>query len=204
MASKSEKDKRGLTGSSQGNGDGSEISKEQFKIQSAIAIVAIIVSILIMFGGAYLAVITQNNERKETTAKLIYDDIDRLNWTLSDLNQMIIHNPEATPVIFTSIYPDNGVYYTSRSDIALFDQKIARNISIFYTDMQYAEKYRQAIINGIGPDAPSYAPVQIVLSKQQYQSAIAEAYRLRPQILHDLEQTYHIINSTPNRFNTYP
>lgn len=200
MTSKSEKEKRGLTG----NGEGNNISAGQFKITSSIAIVAIIVSVLIMFGGAFLAVSVQNNDKKETTAKLVYDDIDRMGWTLNNLNQMMVDNPNATPVIFTPIYPENGVYYSSRSDIALFDQNVARNISIFYTDLHYAENYRQAIIIGVGPNAPNYAPIQIAVSKEQYRAAIAEANTLRPQILHDLERIYHITNSTPNRFNTYP
>lgn len=204
MPSKSEKEKRGLTGIPKGNGEEDEISAEQFKITSSIAIAAIVVSVLIMFGGAFLAVYIQNIDKKETTAKLIYDDIDRMGWTLNNLNRMMADNPNATPVIFTSIYPDNGVYYSSRSDIALFDPNVARNISIFYTDVQYAEKYRQAIITGVGENAPSYAPVQIAVSKEQYTAAIAEANTLRPQILHELERIYHITNSTPNRFNTYP
>ncbi|MFA7303582.1 MAG: hypothetical protein WC015_03660, partial [Methanoregula sp.] len=120
MPSKSEKEKRGLTGILQGNGEGNEITGEQFKITSSIAIAAIVVSVFIMFGGAFLAVYIQNNDKKETTARLVYDDIDRMGWTLNNLNQMMVDNSNATPVIFTSIYPDNGVYYSSRSDIALF------------------------------------------------------------------------------------
>jgi hypothetical protein len=161
-------------------------------------------AILAAFAGSFSAVYFQNQAKTDTTSKLIYDDIDRMGWTLSNLNQMIIDNPNTTPVIFTAIYPDNGVYYSSRQEIALLDQNVARNISIFYTDIQYAEDYREAIVIAVGPNAPNYAPVQIAVSKEQYVSAITEATALRPQILQDLERIYHISKSSPNRFNKYP
>jgi hypothetical protein len=199
MASKSEKEKRGLTGT----GEEIEISAGQFKITSSIAICAILVSVLIMFGGAFLAVYAQNEAKKETTAKLVYDDIDRMNWTLHNLTTMIDENPHGLPVIFTSIYSDNGIYYTSRSDIALLDDNLARNISIYYTDLGYAEIYRKSILDAIGPNAAIYAPTQINISYMQYSNAIKEANDLRPSILDDLERINHISKSPANRFNRY-
>jgi len=197
---RSEKDKKSVTINVNGPGG---ISVTPEKDKSWLPVLAIVFAILAAFAGSYSAVYFQNQSKTDTTSKLVYDDIDRMGWTLNNLNLMIIENPNATPVIITAIYSDNGVYYSSRPEIALLNQNVARNISIFYTDLQYAENYRQAIVIAVEPNAPNYAPAQIAVSKEQYKTAISEANSLRPQILQDLERIYHIPKSPPNRFNQY-
>jgi hypothetical protein len=182
--------------------DASKTDK-QFKITTVVSIGAIIVAILLSGVGAFLGVYIPNYYKTQTTAKMIYDDIDRQNWTLHDLSQLIIQHPNTPPYIITSIYPDDGIYYSSRSDIALLDDKIARNITIFYTDMQYAEKYRQAMNAAIMTDTPLNRSIILSLSYDQYKSAIIEANEMRPHLLDEMEKTFSIPKNFPNRFNYY-
>jgi hypothetical protein len=169
-----------------------------------------IAAILTIFGaivaaglGAYLGVYMQNVNKQQTTAQLVYDDIDNLNWTLHNLSQMIIENPDTVPYIITPIY-DNGLYYSYRSDIASLDTNVSRNISIFYTDMQYAENYRKVIKAAIEDENTKNSSQQISLSYDQYKNAILDANDLRPQILNEMEISYNIPkNHIKNRFNQY-
>lgn len=178
--------------------------------------VEIIIAILSTVGvfaaaiiGAYSAVYLPLREQKRTTAKMIYDDIDRLNWTLQDLTHKIKQNPNNIHYILTSIYPDNGIYYSSRSQIVLLDEKVAPNITMFYTNLQYAEKYRQAINDAIDNKenfdnlSINHEAVLSLLYKQ-YKDAICNATEIRQNILEELEKTYKILKNPPNRFNRYP
>ena len=199
---KSEKEKKSGTDEAAENGNKTNTDKKQFTIITFLSILAIIAAIIAASLGAYLGVTYENDARKQTTAKLVYDDIDRMNWSLNHLSTMISEHPNALPYVFTPVYGDIEVYSSSRFDIASLDDNIARNISIFYTDMQYAEIYRQAIIATIGQNG-SNIPIQIQISYDQYSSAVIEANKLRPQILDELEKKYQISKSPPNRFNRY-
>jgi len=200
---KSEKEKKGGTGDTAGNGDKSGTDEKQFKITTIVAILAIIGAILAAGFGAYWGVTFQNDARKQTTAKLVYDDIDRMNWSLNHLSKMITEHPNALPYIYTPVYEDNEIYYSSRFDIASLDDNVARNISIFYTDMRYAETYRKAINAAVEGNSTINASIQINQSYFQFSNAILDANELRPQILDDLERIYNIPKSPPNRFNRY-
>jgi len=188
-----------------------EESKKQFTITTFVSILAIVFAIVAAGIGAYLGDYFQNKTIEQTTAKQIYDDIDRLGWTLNDLNQKNIDNPRAVPIIFTSIFQDTDTYFSSRSNIALLDESVARSISIFYSNLQYAEKYRQAIYNlcnsnrtrCISPNIDNFDESIIEISMGQYKNAISDACKLRPQILRALEKKYGIEKNPPNRFNIY-
>lgn len=185
------------------NCESTEVKSKQFTITTILALIAIIMAVVAAGVGAYLGVYVQNDSKKQTTAKLIYDDIDRMNWTLSHLNKMINDNPNSIPVVFTPGYQDNSIYYSSRSDIALLEENVARNISIFYTDMEYAETYRKEILNAVGTIPTIPANITIPISYDQYKNAILEANAIRPQILDDFERIYHIQKSSSNRFNRF-
>jgi len=170
----------------------------KFWITTIIAIIAIIGAIVAAGLGAYWGVTIQNDNIKQNTAKLLYDDIDNLNWTLDHLNQMIIEHPNSRQYIFTPIYPENGIFYSARSDIAALDYDVARNITIFYTDIYYAEEYRKAMNSAIEQNKS----IQYDVAYSQFQPAIQEAYDMRSQLLTDMQKRYNIPENTiKNRFH---
>ncbi|MFA5221576.1 MAG: hypothetical protein WC391_04750 [Methanoregula sp.] len=156
--------------------------------------------------GAFAAVHFQNETRQQTTLKLVYDDIDNTNYSLHCLNQMLENNPTSLPYIFTPVYPDNGIYYSSRSDIAaLDDYSLARNISTFYNDLHYAEVYRIALVNVVDKNftVPAVSD-QINVSINQYKWAIQDANALQHDLLNEIDKKNNIPkNPIKNRFNKY-
>lgn len=128
---KSEKQKKGGIRNNSVNGDSDSTPKKRFVITTSIAIITIIFLILAAGIGSYLGVYYQNEAKKETTAKLIYDDIDRMNWTLNELSSEITNNPHTIIIIHTPVYSDNDIYYSIRPDVALLDDNIVRTYQFF-------------------------------------------------------------------------
>jgi hypothetical protein len=200
---KSEKERKAGSRDITGTGETSGNTKRQFTVTTLLSIIAIIMAIVAAGVGAYLGVYIQNESKKQTTAKLIYDDIDRMNWSLNMMSNLIANESQYLPVIISPVYQDNGIYYSSRSDVALLDDNLARNISIFYADMQYAEIYRQIIYAEVKGNTTFKITPEISVSYPQFREAVIEAKDLRPQILNDLQRIYHISKSSPNRFNRF-
>lgn len=187
-----------------GTGRVGDISQKQFWITTIIAVIAIIAAIFAAGFGPYYADTIQKEQKKVTTAKLLYDDIDRTNWTLNHLSKAISDAPSnGLPIIEAPIFNDNSVYYSTRPDLPLLDDRIARNITIFYADMEYAELYRQQLKTKVNSQASFNFTKDVSDAYDQFRWAVSEANDLRPLILDDMEKIYNIQKNPPNRFNRY-
>jgi hypothetical protein len=181
-----------------------EISQKQFRTTTILAVLAIIAAIFAAGFGPYIADNIQRGQKTLNTAKLLYDDIDRMNWTLHSVNTIINNTPPNNlPIFKAPIYDENDVYYSIRPDLPLLDDRIARNVTIFYADMQYAETYRQLLKTELEGKSTFIWTQNISDAYDQFRWAISEANELRPQILNDSEKIYNIQKNPPNRFNRY-
>jgi len=213
------KGNQGPVGSAPGKETTSNINETQYKLTTIVSIIAIVAAIIGVVIGAYCAIWFQNWNSEQNTAKLIYDDMDRMDWSINSYHQAVLieqNTPNSIVGMISPIYPDNGIYSSSRRDITLLKPSLARNISNFYSDLQWAEIYRNVInkefennditvVNSTG--MISLTPMQsakISISKYQLENGILDAYAIRPQIMDELEKTYNIPKNPPNRFNHYP
>ncbi len=186
--------------------------------------ITIILSILTIAGtlfaayiGAFYSIQSQNTNSEQITAKILYDDLDRMNYTLSNCYTVAEEWKinRSIPYIITPVYPANGAYYSVRDKIFLMSPSLSRNISIFYSDLKWAEIYREMINNQIGSSNVKvinstysivFTPEQAqILSPSLHQMVITieDAYQRRTQIMNELENKYNIPKNPPNGYNYF-
>lgn len=170
-----------------------------------VLILAIFGTIIAAFYGAsYQVQLEYNNDLNKSAqeqknyASMVYFDVLNLNWTLRNANANIVNLPQnGTIQIVGDIYPETGLYYNFRPQIATFDRQLAYNITLYYTDLIYAQEYSHQIDIAYQKQDRNWYN----LSFQQYKFAIQDAYRLQPIITNDLEKRYNIsINTIDSRF----
>jgi hypothetical protein len=180
------------------------------KYEKALTILILIMGMVVAIFAAYYGASTQaqlayENDLKTKAleqrnfATMVYFDIINLNWTVKNSYYAIINAPPNATIVLNvvgDIYPDNGLYYSYRSEIATFNSPLAYNITVYYADLIYADKYSKAwVIANAKNDS---------LARQfayyQYENAIKDAYGLQPFILKDLKNEYNITENYQSRF----
>lgn len=135
----------------------------------------------------------QNNElQKQNIAKLLLIDIRFQEWSLRNQYEGINKSPKKVLFILGGVYPDNGLYYSYRSEIAKLKYPIAKNITRFYSDLMYAEIYRKETNSAIlqnNFDARN-------ITYPQYVWAIEDAYFLESTLVDEIEKEYNISHDT--------
>jgi hypothetical protein len=183
-----------------------EIIEKSFlkKYGSIISMIFIIFAALI---GSYFGYYIPSIDNKHTTALMIYTDIDNLNYTLCNENQTISNSNDTPPYIFTPIYSDSGLYYSSQYDIASLNYDISQNVTRFYTDIHYAEEYRKVMKNNwdnnYSISSTNEMKYEMWIAKNQFVGAIRDAINISPYIINDMRSEYSIQKPAPNRYNSY-
>jgi hypothetical protein len=180
------------------------------KYEKALTIIILIFGMVVAIYAAYYGAFTQakfayENDLKiksleqHNFANMVYFDIINLNWTVRNSYDSIMNAPPNATIklkVVGDIYPENGLYYSFRPEIATFKSPLAYNISVFYTDLIYADKYSKAWV--IADEKNDIEARQFAYF--QYENAIKEAYRLQPVILNDLKNEYNITENYQSRF----
>jgi hypothetical protein len=195
------------------------VSNEQRRltITIVISILTIAGTLFAAYLGAYYSIQSQNTNSEQITAKILYDDLDRMNSTLTNYYTVAEawKTKKSMPYIITPVYPANGVYYSVRDKIFLMSPSLSRNISISYSDLEWAEIYREMINNQFGSNNVKvinstygvvFTPEQVQIltpSLHQMVITIEDAYQRRTQIMNELENEYNIPKNPANGYNYY-
>jgi hypothetical protein len=183
------------------------------KYEKALTIFILIAGMVVAIIAAYLGSSTQaqlayENDLKiraleqHNFANMVYFDIINLNWTLSRSYYDIINAPSNGTIgliVVGDLYPTNGLYYSFRPEIATFKSSLAYNITVYYTNLIYADEYSKAWI--IANEKNNNVARQYALD--QYLGAIKDAYKIQPFVLNELKNEYNITENYQSRFQSF-
>jgi hypothetical protein len=172
--------------------------------KDVLSILILIAGIIGTIGAAYLGASAQvdlaqkNNVMKEkeelkNIATMVYLDIRLQEYSLRRSNETLsaLKNIMHVNGVF---YPDNGLYYSIRPQIARLKPSVAKNVTVFYTDMMWAEIFRKETNSALDQNRDaSYA-------YQQEVWAIQNAWYEEPLLAKELETEYNISLDLSTRY----
>ncbi len=184
--------------------------------ESSLTILLLIVGIVIAVGAAYVGAVKgaekqaqfayeqdlqKNKLHEDAVARMFYLDlifltstIDRQNATITCFDKQIKKNPDSVLGVVGTIYPDNALWYSYRTEIAGMNMSISSNLTRFYNDMMFAEVYRNEMNSAISQNSKP----QFDISYQLFKLHIQDSYEIHSVLIEELKNEYNISESIPN------
>ncbi|MDD3135473.1 MAG: hypothetical protein WC295_08680 [Methanoregula sp.] len=174
------------------------------KYEKSLTIFILIAGMIVAIAASYIGAseqarlansyeIQKDEAELKNIANTVYLDIRLHEYALRNLNESLSTSKNSLRV-YGIIYPDNGLYYSFRPEIARLKPSVVKNITVFYTDMTYAEIFRRETNTAIDENRDaSYAYQQEIWGVQN-------AWVEEPLLVKELEDSYNISYNLSTRY----
>jgi hypothetical protein len=174
------------------------------KYEKSLTILILIVGMVVAIAAAYIGAseqarlantydIQKDDAEIKNIANMVYLDIRLHEYSLREANKTI-YSSKNYAHLDGGIYPDDGLYYSFRPQIARLKPSLVKNITLFYTDMTYAENFRKESNSAIDQKRDALSLYQ------QVAFGIQNAWKEEPLLVEELENTYNISYELDSRY----